>query len=29
MRDLFLLAVHLLVTVVKLLRPGGTRAVAG
>ena len=28
MRDLILLAVHLLVTVVKLLRPGGVRAVA-
>jgi len=28
MRDLFLLAVHLLVTVAKLLRPGGVRAVA-
>ena len=28
MRDLFLLAVHLLVTVAKLLRPGGARAVA-
>ena len=28
MRDLLLLAVHLLVTLAKLLRPGGTRAVA-
>jgi hypothetical protein len=28
MRDLLLLAVHLLVTVAKLLRPGGVRAVA-
>ena len=28
MRDLLILAVHLLVTVAKLLRPGGTRAVA-
>ena len=28
MRDLLILAVHLLVTLVKLLRPGGARAVA-
>ena len=28
MRDLFILAIHLLVTLVKLLRPGGVRAVA-
>jgi hypothetical protein len=28
MRDLLILAVHLLVTVAKLLRPGGARAVA-
>src|SRR2546426_3210540 len=28
MRDLLLLAIHLLVTLVKLLRPGGVRAVA-
>ena len=28
MRDLLLLAIHLLVTVAKLLRPGGVRAVA-
>ena len=28
MRDLFLLAIHLFVTVAKLLRPGGMRAVA-
>jgi putative transposase len=28
MRDLLLLAVHLLVTFAKLLRPGGVRAVA-
>jgi len=28
MRDLFILAIHLLVTVGKLLRPGGVRAVA-
>src|SRR4030088_747616 len=28
MRDLFILAVHLLVTFAKLLRPGGVRAVA-
>jgi hypothetical protein len=28
MRDMLLLAVHLLVTVAKLLRPGGVRAVA-
>ncbi len=28
MRDLFFLAIHLLVTVVKLFRPGGVRAVA-
>jgi len=28
MRDLLVLAVHLLVTVIKLLRPGGVRAVA-
>ena len=28
MRDLFILAIHLLVTAAKLLRPGGVRAVA-
>jgi hypothetical protein len=28
MRDLLLLAIHLLVTLAKLLRPGGVRAVA-
>ena len=28
MRDLFMLAIHLLVTLVKLFRPGGVRAVA-
>ena len=28
MRDLFILAIHLLVTLVKLLHPGGVRAVA-
>jgi putative transposase len=28
MRDLLLLAIHLFVTIVKLLRPGGVRAVA-
>jgi putative transposase len=28
MRDLFILAIHLLVTLVKLVRPGGVRAVA-
>jgi hypothetical protein len=28
MRDLFILAIHLLVTLVKLFRPGGVRAVA-
>lgn len=28
MRDLLLLAIHLFVTVAKLLRPGGVRAVA-
>ena len=28
MRDLLLLAIHLLVTLAKLLRPGGARAVA-
>ena len=28
MRDLFILAIHLLVTVLKLVRPGGVRAVA-
>jgi hypothetical protein len=28
MRDLFILAIHLLVTLVKLLRPGGVRVVA-
>ena len=28
MRDLFLLAIHLLVTLAKFLRPGGVRAVA-
>jgi len=28
MRDLFLLAIHLFVTILKLLRPGGVRAVA-
>jgi putative transposase len=28
MRDLLLLAIHLLVTITKLLRPGGVRAVA-
>ena len=28
MRDLLLLAIHLLVTIAKLLRPGGARAVA-
>jgi len=29
MRELLILAIHLLVTLVKLLRPGGVRAVAG
>jgi len=28
MRDLLLLAIHLFVTIAKLLRPGGVRAVA-
>jgi hypothetical protein len=28
MRDLLLLAIHLLVTIAKLLRPGGVRTVA-
>ena len=28
MRELLILAIHLLVTFVKLLRPGGVRAVA-
>ena len=28
MRELFILAIHLLVTLVKLVRPGGMRAVA-
>ncbi len=28
MRDLFILAIHLVVTFAKLLRPGGVRAVA-
>jgi len=28
MRDLLILAIHLLVTLAKLLRPGGARAVA-
>ena len=28
MRDLFILAIHLLVTLVKLFRPGAVRAVA-
>jgi len=28
MRDLLILAIHLVVTVAKLLRPGGVRAVA-
>ena len=28
MRDIFILAIHLLVTLVKLVRPGGVRAVA-
>jgi putative transposase len=28
MRDLLLLAIHLVVTIAKLLRPGGVRAVA-
>ena len=28
MRDLLLLAIHMLVTLAKLLRPGGVRAVA-